>query len=116
MRALHHEFDPFEQVAARIEALHAVGHPTDKIELLILGGTWSAYRKDYQEWFLRRCLDAMNEVDAASLEEAQTLNENAAHRNVGLVVETRPDHVKPKELAWLRRRFRQVEDGRGPSS
>lgn len=103
MRALHHEFDPFEQVAARIEALHAVGHPTDKIELLILGGTWSAYRKDYQEWFLHRCLDAMNGVEAATLEEAQTLNERAAHRNVGLVIETRPDHVKPKELAWLRK-------------
>jgi elongator complex protein 3 len=103
MRALHHEFDPYDQVAARIEALHAVGHPTDKIELLILGGTWSAYRKNYQEWFLRRCLDAMNEEDSATLEEAQTLNENAAHRNVGLVVETRPDHVNLKELAWLRR-------------
>jgi elongator complex protein 3 len=103
MRALHHEFDPYEQVAARIEALHAVGHPTDKIELLILGGTWSAYRKDYQEWFLRRCLDAMNGEAAATLEEAQTLNETATHRNVGLVIETRPDHVKPKELAWLRK-------------
>ncbi len=103
MRALHHDFDPFEQVAARIEALHAVGHPTDKIELLILGGTWSAYRKDYQEWFLRRCLDAMNGVDAETLEAAQSLNENAEHRNVGLVVETRPDHVNPKELAWLRK-------------
>jgi elongator complex protein 3 len=103
MRALHHEFDPFEQVAARIEALHAVGHPTDKIELLILGGTWSAYRKDYQEWFLRRCLDAMNGVDSSSLEEAQTLNESAVHRNVGLVIETRPDHIDPKELVWMRR-------------
>ncbi len=103
MRALHHAFDPFDQVAVRIEALHAVGHPTDKIELLILGGTWSAYRKDYQEWFLRRCLDAMNGMESESLEAAQTLNENATHRNVGLVIETRPDHVKPKEITWLRK-------------
>jgi elongator complex protein 3 len=42
MRALHHNFDPYDQVAARIEALEAVGHPTAKIELLILGGTWSS--------------------------------------------------------------------------
>lgn len=102
MRALHHAFDPFEQVSARIEALHAVGHPTDKIELLVLGGTWSAYRKDYQEWFLKRCFDAMNEVESETLTQAQALNENAAHRNVGLVVETRPDHVTTKEIAWLR--------------
>ncbi len=102
MRALHHEFDPFEQVYARIQALHDVGHPTDKIELLVLGGTWSSYRKDYQERFLRRCFDAMNGVASETLAEAQVINETAAHRNVGLVVETRPDHVDLEEIAWLR--------------
>lgn len=102
MRALHHAFDPFEQVSARLEALHAVGHPTDKIELLVLGGTWSAYRKDYQEWFIKRCLDAMNGQEASSLVQAQQFNEAARHRNVGMVVETRPDHVNPRELAWMR--------------
>ena len=63
-RALQNDFDPFRQVSSRIEALEAVGHPTDKIELLILGGTWSSYRRDYQEWFVRRCFDAMNGVEA----------------------------------------------------
>jgi elongator complex protein 3 len=101
-RALEHEFDPYQQVAARLEALQAIGHPTDKIELLILGGTWSAYRRDYQEWFILRCFEALNEVEAASLEEAQRINETSRHRNVGLVIETRPDHVNPRELAWLR--------------
>ncbi len=106
-RALEHDFDPFDQVAARIEALEATGHPTDKIELLILGGTWSAYRRDYQELFVRRCLDAMNWLkagrEADSLEQAQVWNETASHRNVGLVIETRPDEINPGELAWLRR-------------
>ncbi|MBC8504820.1 MAG: tRNA uridine(34) 5-carboxymethylaminomethyl modification radical SAM/GNAT enzyme Elp3 [Anaerolineales bacterium] len=102
MRALHHEFDPFEQADARIQALHAVGHPTDKIELLVLGGTWSSYRADYQEWFLKRCFDAMNGVESESLADAQAINETTEHRNVGLVVETRPDHVDQEEIAWLR--------------
>lgn len=102
-RALQHDFDPFAQVSARLEALKAVGHPVDKIELLILGGTWSAYRRDYQEWFVRRCFDAMNGVEAPDLETAQRINETAEHRNVGLVIETRPDRVNPRELAWLRR-------------
>ncbi len=102
MRALQHDFDPYQQTAARLEALEAIGHPTDKIELLILGGTWSAYRVDYQEWFVRRCLDALNGFEAASLGEAQAANENAAHRNVGLVIETRPDHIDLPELAHLR--------------
>jgi elongator complex protein 3 len=124
MRGLEHDFDPYAQVASRIAALESVGHPTDKIELLILGGTWSAYRRDYQEWFIKRCFDAMNAPSVGSptpgnnqpdwgggaaevclpgeLLAAQSLNETAAHRNVGLVIETRPDEITPKELAWLR--------------
>jgi elongator complex protein 3 len=103
MRALHHEFDPYDQVTARIEALEAVGHPTHKIELLVLGGTWSAYPKDYQEWFIHRLFDAMNGIELPTLEEAQRFNQTAEHRNVGLAIETRPDHVISTELAWLRR-------------
>ncbi|MGD8454811.1 MAG: tRNA uridine(34) 5-carboxymethylaminomethyl modification radical SAM/GNAT enzyme Elp3 [Anaerolineales bacterium] len=102
-RALHHDFDPHEQVTARLEALKAVGHPTDKIELLVLGGTWSAYARDYQEWFIHQTFDALNGVESHTLEEAQRVNQKAERRCVGLVVETRPDHIKPKELAWLRR-------------
>ena len=102
MRALQHQFHPFDQVQARIEALEAVGHPTDKIELLILGGTWSSYRRDYQVWFIQRCFDALNGSESSSLEDAHRRNETAQHRNVGLVVETRPDHVDAREAAWLR--------------
>jgi len=103
LRAEFHGFDPFEQTAARLRALENVGHSTAKIELLILGGTWSAYRRDYQEWFVKRCFDAMNGREAATLVAAQSWNETAAHRNVGLVVETRPDHIDADELAQLRR-------------
>ncbi len=102
MRGLHHEFDPYDQTAARIAALDAIGHPTDKVELLVLGGTWSAYPPDYQRWFLQRCLDAMNGFSSQSLEEAQSANESAEHRNVGLVVETRPDHIDIEEILRLR--------------
>ena len=101
-RAFQHNFDPYAQVRSRLESYLANGHPTDKIELLILGGTWSSYRRDYQEWFVQRCFDAMNGVDSASLAEAHSINETAEHRNVGLVIETRPDEIMPKELAWLR--------------
>jgi len=102
MRAERHAFDPFNQTLARIQALENIGHPADKIELLILGGTWSSYRRDYQEWFVKRCLDAMNGVDAESLSEAQAINAAGERRNVGLVVETRPDHIDADELRWFR--------------
>ncbi len=101
-RGLEHDFDPYAQVAARIRSLEEVGHPTNKVELLVLGGTWSAYRRDYQELFIQRCLEALNKSPATSLLEAQSINETALHRNVGLVVETRPDHIDVDELAWLR--------------
>jgi elongator complex protein 3 len=102
MRALQNDFDPYNQVKSRLEALEAVGHPTDKIELLVLGGTWSAYRRDYQEWFILRVFDALNKVESRTLLEAQAYNETADHRNVGLAIETRPDHIDQQELAWLR--------------
>jgi elongator complex protein 3 len=103
MRAAAHDFDPFEQTASRIATLREIGHSVDKIELLILGGSWSAYPEDYQTWFVRRCLDAMNGVNSDSLIEAQRLNETAEYRNVGLVVETRPDLITPDEVRRLRR-------------
>jgi elongator complex protein 3 len=102
-RGLEHHYDPYGQVRSRLEALEAVGHPVDKVELLILGGSWCAYRRDYHEWFIQRCFDALNGVDSASLGQAQALNEGASSRNVGLVIETRPTDIKPTELTWLRR-------------
>jgi elongator complex protein 3 len=102
-RGVEHNFDPYGQVASRLQALEAVGHPIDKVELLILGGSWCAYRADYHEWYIRRCFDALNGVESATLEQAQELNETALSRNVGLVIETRPTDIKPSELAWLRK-------------
>jgi elongator complex protein 3 len=116
MRAVEHQFDPYAQVRSRITQLEALGHPTDKIELLILGGTWSSYKREYQEWFVKRCFDAMNaltpaplpmgegaeQVGEGELEKAHTFNETTPHRNVGLVIETRPDEINPDEIRWLR--------------
>jgi elongator complex protein 3 len=102
MRAAAHAFDPYTQTASRISVMADLGHSVDKIELLILGGTWSCYPEAYQKWFVRRCLDAMNGTEAATLEQAQRLNESAPHRNVGLVVETRPDCITPQEVRHLR--------------
>ncbi|MDE3088264.1 MAG: tRNA uridine(34) 5-carboxymethylaminomethyl modification radical SAM/GNAT enzyme Elp3 [Chloroflexota bacterium] len=101
-RAAFAHFDPFKQTATRLRGFENVGHATDKIELLILGATWSAYPHKYQEWFIRRCFDALNGADSASLADAQKMNETAAHRNVGLVIETRPDYIDMTEGERLR--------------
>lgn len=101
-RAFQNNFDPYLQVSSRLESYRATGHPIDKIELLILGGSWNANAQDYREWFVKRCLDAMNGSDSGSLAEAQIINQRADCRNVGLVIETRPDMINPQELKHLR--------------
>ena len=98
MRGLQSGFDPYEQVRNRIEQLKAIGHTVDKVELVIMGGTFPGMPLDYQEHFVKRCLDAMAEKKALSLEEAKKLADTSRTRNVGITVETRPDWAKEKHV------------------
>ncbi len=159
-RAANNRFDPYLQTWNRLAAFDATGHPIDKVELIVLGGTWSFYPEAYQVWFVLRCLEAMNDFGAGrdrrsdarpetpdferidadvrgdrfdanpynervtrflqseqggalvtaresadwpALERAQAANERAGARCVGLVLETRPDHVDEEEVRRLRR-------------
>jgi len=91
LRASFNDFDPFLQTRNRLDQLKAIGHPIDKIDLIIMGGTFTSRSPYYQNWFVKRCLDAMNNQESKSLEEAKLLNEKAKSRCIGLTVETRPD-------------------------
>lgn len=159
-RAANNRFDPYLQTWNRLAAFDATGHPVDKVELIVLGGTWSFYPEAYQIWFVQRCLEAMTDFGASrdgradcasgmpdfetidaeirgeafkrnpynervtrflkaqqggalllehegadwpALEAAQRDNERAGARCVGLVLETRPDHVDEDEVIRLRR-------------
>ena len=105
MRAIANKFDPYKQVKSRIKALEDAGHPTDKIELRIIGGTWSFYPSRYQTWFIKRCFEACNNEQKdrpGILRDVQTKNETAKHRIIGLSVETRPDFINEKEIKRLR--------------
>lgn len=157
-RATRNSFDPYLQTYNRLLAFHKNGHNIDKVELIILGGTWSYYPEEYQLWFINRCFDALNDfganrdrrplvktaidftavkqtVDGANftttynqevskelvkhttkkllndwehaswdtLLAAQKQNETSKCRNVGLVIETRPDNISPDEVIRIRR-------------
>ncbi|MBW2542479.1 MAG: radical SAM protein [Deltaproteobacteria bacterium] len=158
-RAEDNRFDPYLQTWNRLRAYQSMGHPVAKVELIVLGGTWSFHPEAYQIWFAKRCFDALNDfgkgVDRraeagaaparfrelpqrfdgrrpeasynqlvggllreahgsellhasesaswAELEAAHRVNETAACRSVGLVVETRPDHISPEEVRRIRR-------------
>jgi elongator complex protein 3 len=90
-RASYNEFDPYRQVRARLEQLEAIGHSTDKVDLIIMGGTFTSRPWEYQVDFVKGCFDAMNDAKGGGLEEAHHLNEGAGHRCIGMTVETRPD-------------------------
>jgi len=94
MRGLQNQFDPYLQVRSRIEQLQAIGHNVDKIELIVMGGTFPATPIDYQSWFVQRCLDAIVGEESGGLEEAKKNAETSSIRNVGITVETRPDWAK----------------------
>ena len=102
-RAKALDFNPFLQVKRRIEMLEKGGHPADKIELIVIGGTWSFLPKKYQTWFIKRCFDAANNLTCKNLSQAQKINEKAKHRIIGLTLETRPDYIDLKEILRMRK-------------
>lgn len=101
LRAIQNNYDPYLQTKARIEQLEAIGHRTEKCELIIMGGTFNAQPKEAQELFVKRALDAMNGREAGSLQVALKRNETAPHRAVGITFETRPDWCGEKEVDAL---------------
>ncbi|MFQ5552803.1 MAG: tRNA uridine(34) 5-carboxymethylaminomethyl modification radical SAM/GNAT enzyme Elp3 [Thermoplasmata archaeon] len=90
-RAARSRYDPRTQTKARLRQLAAIGHPTDKVDLIIIGGTFTSRSRSYLEAFAKGCFDGLNGREAKTLEEAHHRNETAAHRCIGLTVETKPD-------------------------
>jgi elongator complex protein 3 len=101
MRAMQLGYDAYKQTIARIKAFHAMNHPTDKIELIVMGGTFLSYSKKYQHDFIKKCYDALNGKESKSLEQAKKRNEKAKHRCVALCIETRPDYCSDKDIARM---------------
>ena len=91
MRASRNKFDPYLQTLERVKQLEIVGHSTDKIDVIVMGGTFPARQPAYQEWFVKRIYDALNGSVSSGIEEAKKKNETARHRCIGLTIETRPD-------------------------
>jgi len=105
MRAILNNFDSYRQTRNRIASLNKTGHHTNKVEVIVSGGTFTFYPRRYQTDFMRGIFNALNfpASKSRSLEEAQKINETAANRCIGLSFETRPDRINEEELKRLRR-------------
>ncbi|KTG27208.1 radical SAM protein [Haloferax profundi] len=118
-RGVQNDYDPYGQVTLRLEQLRHIGHPVDKVELILMGGTMTARSHDYQEWFVKRALEAMNDYDLSKepapaenesfkpdpedvefkyLEDVIAENETADIRNIGTTFETKPDWCDPEQI------------------
>ncbi|MFH5799359.1 tRNA uridine(34) 5-carboxymethylaminomethyl modification radical SAM/GNAT enzyme Elp3 [Haladaptatus sp. CMAA 1911] len=118
-RGVQNDYDPYGQVTLRLEQLRQIGHPVDKVELILMGGTMTARSHDYQEWFVKRALEAMNDYDVNKepepaegesfaqspdehefryLEDVIAENETGDIRNIGTTFETKPDWCDPEQI------------------
>ncbi|WP_135534365.1 MULTISPECIES: tRNA uridine(34) 5-carboxymethylaminomethyl modification radical SAM/GNAT enzyme Elp3 [Halostella] len=118
-RGVQNDYDPYGQVRLRLEQLREIGHPVDKVELILMGGTMTARSHDYQEWFVKRALQAMNEYDVDKqpepaqgesfaqepeeydfeyVEDVIARNETADVRNIGTTFETKPDWCDQEQI------------------
>jgi elongator complex protein 3 len=98
LRAKECNYDPIKQINARLKAFDYMRHPTEKIELIIMGGTFLSYPKDFQKDFIKKCYDALNQQKSKTLAEAKKLNETTHHRCVALCIETRPDVITASQI------------------
>jgi len=101
LRAAYNEFDPFMQTTNRIKQLKAIGHPVDKIDLILMGGTFTSRLPSYMHWFVKRCFDGLNQKTAKTFEQAKRINESASSRCIGLTVETRPDWFRLQHVDYV---------------
>lgn len=108
-RGLQNDFDPVRQFNDRAYQYLLNRHYVDKIELIVLGGTWTEYPKEYQETFIRDLFWAANNLyndqknPKGSLEYEQKINEKSKSRIIGLTLEMRPDSINEEEIFWLRK-------------
>ena len=98
LRAKSCEYDAKKQIKTRLESLKLMGHSTGKIELIIMGGTFLSYPRDFQFKFIKDCYDALNEKSSKNLNEAKKINETAKNRCTALCIETRPDYCSESHI------------------
>lgn len=102
-RAKKLNFDPYKQVEMRLKQMEETGHVTDKIDLIVIGGTFGAYPEEYKKEFFKGMFDGVNGFVSKNLEEAIKYNESASRRRVvGISVETRPDWITENEVKLWR--------------
>lgn len=99
MRAIRAHYNPYLQARSRIEQLKQLGHDVDKIEYIVMGGTFMALPAEYRDYFIRNLHDALTGHNSCSVEEAVMFSEKSKTKCIGITIETRPDYCLKRHLS-----------------
>lgn len=101
MRAIRARYDPYVQVRSRVDQLRSLGHDVDKVEFIVMGGTFMSLDTSYRDYFIRNLHDALSGHSSRSVKEAVRYSEHASAKCVALTIESRPDHSSPRHLSAM---------------
>lgn len=101
MRAIRARYNPYVQARARVDQLRKLGHSVDKVEFILMGGTFMSLPLDYRDYFVRNLHDALSGHSSSSVAEAVRFSEQSRTRCIGLTIETRPDYCLTPHLTQM---------------
>ncbi|XP_036942784.1 elongator complex protein 3 isoform X2 [Acanthopagrus latus] len=99
MRAIRARYDPYLQTRHRVEQLKQLGHSVDKVEFIVMGGTFMALPEEYRDYFIRNLHDALSGHTSNNVAEAVRYSERSNTKCVGITIETRPDYCLKRHLS-----------------
>eukprot|EP00984_Skeletonema_dohrnii_P008337 scaffold3048_cov126-Skeletonema_dohrnii-CCMP3373.AAC.2 len=101
MRAIRARYDPYSQTRGRVAQLRGLGHSVDKVEFIVMGGTFMSLDKSYKDYFIRNLHDALSGHKSSSVEEAVRYSEQSTIKCIGITIETRPDYCLKPHLSEM---------------
>ncbi|XP_039201890.1 elongator complex protein 3 [Crotalus tigris] len=99
MRAIRARYDPYLQTRHRVEQLKQLGHSIDKVEFIVMGGTFMALPEEYRDYFIRNLHDALSGHTSNNVAEAVKYSERSLTKCIGITIETRPDYCLKRHLS-----------------
>ncbi|KAI7833965.1 elongation protein 3-like protein, isoform CRA_a [Kickxella alabastrina] len=103
MRAIRARYDPYEQARGRVEQLKSLGHSVDKVEFIVMGGTFMSLSEEYRNWFIMNLHDSLSGHRSSDVDEAVRMSEQSQTKCIGITIETRPDAALKPHLSHMLR-------------
>ena len=99
MRAIRARYNPYLQTKHRVDQLKQLGHNVDKVEFIVMGGTFMSLPEDYKDFFIRNLHDALSGHSSNNVAEAVKYSEKSLTKCIGITIETRPDYCLKRHLS-----------------